>query len=158
MHEGRQTGAAMEEPRLMPAIVETEPRAEDIRRLEEALYQFNVEATGIRDGQLFGLFLRSADGIAIGGANGWSWGETCYVRNFFIPAHLRGRGLGARLMADVEGEARKRGCRQILLETHSFQAPGFYQKLGFAVTGRVEHYPVGHSYLTMVKRLAAGPG
>jgi GNAT superfamily N-acetyltransferase len=148
----------MEEPRFKVAVVETEPRAEDIRRLEEALYQFNVEATGIRDGQLFGLFLRSADGIAIGGANGWSWGETCYVRNFFIPAHLRGRGLGTQLMADVETEARKRGCRQIMLETHSFQAPGFYQKLGFAVTGRVEHYPIGHSYLTMIKRLAAEPG
>jgi ribosomal protein S18 acetylase RimI-like enzyme len=138
---------------LQPVTVETEPRPEDIRTLEEALYHFNIEATGIRDAELFGLFLRSADGMTIGGANGWSWGETCYVRNFFVPTHLRGRGLGTRLMGDVEAEARKRGCRQIMLETHSFQAPGFYRKLGFAVTGRVEHYPVGHSYLTMVKRL-----
>jgi GNAT superfamily N-acetyltransferase len=142
----------METP-LQPLTVETEPRHEDIRVLEEALYGFNVAATDIGDGKLFGLFLRSCDGTAVGGANGWTWGATCYVRNLFVPAHLRGCGLGRRLLACIEAEARARGCRQIMLETHSFQAPGFYGKLGFEVTGRVEHYPVGHSYLTMVKRL-----
>jgi ribosomal protein S18 acetylase RimI-like enzyme len=143
----------MEDKRLQPLIIDTEPRPEDIRALEEGLYQFNVEATGISDGKLFGLFLRSSDGTAIGGANGWTWGATCYLRNLFVPAHLRGLNWGTRRMADVEAEARARGCRQIVLETHSFQSPGFYRKLGFEFTGRVEHYPAGHSYLTMVKRL-----
>jgi ribosomal protein S18 acetylase RimI-like enzyme len=40
-----------------------------------------------------------------------------------------------------------------VLETHSFQAPGFYRKLGFDVIGRVDGYPRGHEYLTLVKRL-----
>ena len=132
---------------------ETEPRPEDIRALEDGLHRFNIEVTGIHDGRLFAIFLRSSDGTVIGGINGWTWGATCYVRNLFVPVHLRGRGFGARLMSDVEAEARGRGCRQIVLETHSFQAPEFYEKLGFAVTGRVEHYPAGHSFLTMVKRL-----
>ena len=34
-------------------------------------------------------------------------------------------------MQAVEKEAKTRNCRQIVLETHDFQAPGFYQKLGF---------------------------
>jgi GNAT superfamily N-acetyltransferase len=143
----------MEKAPLPPLTIETEPRREDICVLEEALYRFNVAATNIGDGKLFGLFLRSLDGTAVGGANGWSWGATCYVRNLFVPADLRGRGLGRRLLARIEAEARARGCRQIVLETHSFQAPGFYRKLGFEVTGCVAHYPLGHSYLTMVKRL-----
>ena len=138
------------------SYVETEPRPEDIRALEEGLHGFNIEATGIRDGRLFGIFLRSSDGAVIGGINGWTWGATCYVRILFVPLHLRGRGFGARLMSDVEGKARARGCRQIVLETHSFQAPGFYEKLVFAVSGRVEHYPANHSLLTMVKRLHDG--
>ena len=89
----------------------------------------------------------------IGGVFGWTWGATCYVRFLYIPADLRHQGHGTRLMHAVEAEARARGCGQIALETHDFQAPAFYQRLGFEVTGAIDHYPIGHRQLTMVKRL-----
>src|SRR5262249_17478957 len=89
-----------------------------------------------------------------GGVFGWTWGATCYIRYLFVPAGMRRRGHGSRLMATVEAEAALRGCHQIVLETHDFQAPEFYRKLGFAITGRVPDYPCGHQYLPLVKRLA----
>jgi GNAT superfamily N-acetyltransferase len=89
---------------------------------------------------------------------GWTWGATCYVRYLFVPVEMRKRGHGSRLMAIVEAEAAARGCTQIVLETHDFQAPQFYCKLGFAITGRVSDYPSGHQYLTLVKRLGAQRG
>lgn len=138
------------DPRL---VVETEPSLEDLRVLESRLYEFNVQATGIADGKLLAVLVRDDDGGAIGGAFGWTWGETCYVRHLFVPRHMRNRGLGGDLMAAVEAEAKVRGCRQIVLETHDFQAPDFYRKLGFAITGRVADYPRGYQYLTLVKRL-----
>src|SRR3954452_1451131 len=139
-------------------IVETEPGLEDVRRLEDWLYQFNVQATGIDDGKLFGLFLRRPDGSVIGGAYGWSWGNTCHLRYLFVPAELRNKGHGMRLLQTVEQEARQRGCRQIVLETHDFQAPEFYRKFGFEVTGIVREYPRGHQLLTMVKQLPSAEG
>jgi GNAT superfamily N-acetyltransferase len=137
-----------------PLCVETEPRPEDVRFLEDGLYTFNTRATGIADGNLLALFARAADGSPIAGAFGWTWGGTCYIRHLFVEAERRGQGLGRQIMEAVEKEARSRDCRQIMLETHDFQAPGFYRKLGFEATGQVTDYPRGHHYLTFVKRLA----
>jgi ribosomal protein S18 acetylase RimI-like enzyme len=134
-------------------IVETEPDVEDIRFLEDGLIDFNIQATGITDGSFIGIFLRAADGSRAGGLYGWVWGSTCYVRYLFVAESMRGQGQGTRLMRAVEAEAKARNCRQIVLETHSFQAPGFYRKLGFDVVGRVEGYPRDHQYLTLVKPL-----
>lgn len=136
------------------AAIETEPRPEDIRWLEEQIHAFNVQATGISDGKLLALFLREADGATVGGVFGWTWGDSCYVRYLFIPEPLRREGHGTRLMQAVEAEAKARGCNQIVLETHDFQAPRFYERLGFAIAGRVEEYPRGHQYLTMIKQLS----
>ena len=145
----------MAEPQSL--IIETEPDPANVAFLEERLYEFNVQATGIADGKLFGIFLRATDGAVIGGAYGWSWGGTCHLRYLFIPAEMRGKGHGKRLMQAIEAEARARGCGQIVLETHDFQAPAFYRKLGFAVTGTVEGYPLGHSSMIMVNRLSPPP-
>jgi ribosomal protein S18 acetylase RimI-like enzyme len=135
--------------------IEDEPKDEDIRILEEQIHAFNEAATGIRDGKLLALFLRDSGGKVTGGLFGWTWGTTCHVRYLFVPPELRHRGTGRRLMHRVEEEAIRRGCRQVVLETHDFQAPEFYRRLGFEVVGRIDGYPAGHHQLTMVKRLTA---
>jgi GNAT superfamily N-acetyltransferase len=130
--------------------VESTPLVADVRFLHEGLLEFNREATG--GGEELGVFER-LHGEFMGGAYGWTWGGTCYLRYVFVPEVLRRLGLGRKIMRAVESEARRRGCHQIMLETHSFQAPGFYRKLGFEVTCEIADYPRGHRHMTMVKRL-----
>lgn len=144
----------MSKPVNIHMAVEMEPNLEDMRLLEDRIYEFNVQVTGVADGKLFARFLREADGVAVGGVSGWTWGGTCYVRHLFVPAHLRNQGSGTALMRAVEVEAKARGCVQIVLETLDFQAPEFYRRLGFKIVGRVVGYPHGHERLTMVKQLA----
>ena len=51
---------------------------------------------------------------------------------------LPGTGLGAALLRRVEEEGRRQGARRVLLNTFSFQAPGFYEKQGYRCFGALE--------------------
>ena len=139
-------------PRL---VIEADPNATEVDFLEERIYEHIVQQTGITDGAYLAVFLRGEDDRLVGGAYGWTFGGACYVRFLFVPADLRGRGHGMRVMRAVEQEAVRRGCTQIVLETYDFQAPDFYRKLGFSAVSTVPDFPRGHQRMTMRKPLAS---
>lgn len=137
----------------MPRFDIEEPSAADTQFLDDRLYEFNCGATGIVDGQLLGVFVRNEAKEVVAGAAGHTWGGTCELRQVWVAESARGCGMGRRLMAEAEAEAVRRGCRQLVLTTHSFQAPAFYLKLGFEVVHELLDYPQGHSQLLLRKRL-----
>jgi len=52
----------------------------------------------------------------------------------------------------AEEEGRRRGCTRIALTTLSIEAPGFYQKQGYAVAATIDCEPPGLTrYYTMKK-------
>lgn len=77
-----------------------------------------------------------------------------FVELLFVPERLRGQGVGRQLMEQAEAVARERGCSGIWLDTFSFQAPGFYSKLGYAVFGEISNYPPGSSRFFLQKHLS----
>ncbi len=79
---------------------------------------------------------------ALVGFTNFGW---LYVKYLAVDASLRGQGFGARLIARAEAIARERGCTAVWLDTFSFQAPGFYRKMGYAEFGRLDDYPKGHA-------------
>ena len=86
---------------------------------------------------------------------GGLWGETnlahLHVDLLFVPETLRGFGLGRQMLLRAEQEAKTRGCRGAWLDTYSFQARGFYERLGYAVFGTLDDYPPGHSRIFLHK-------
>jgi len=67
---------------------------------------------------------------------------------------FRKQGYGGALMESAESEAIARGCSLIVLDTHSFQAPRFYQRLGYEIIGSHPDYPRGHQKHYLRKRLS----
>ena len=127
--------------------------ASDITRLEANIDDFNADVTGIKDARLLSILLKRADGELYAGLHGHTWGGTCQIKLLWVAERERGRGLGAALLERAEDEARRRGCGQIMLATHDFQAPGFYAKHGFEEVARLIDNPIGHADILMVKRL-----
>ncbi len=140
----------MTRPRL---VVESTPAPADVAFLEDRLYEFNTVRTGIDDGTLLGIFVRDDAGAVIAGLYGWTWGACCEVRYLWVREDVRGQRLGATLLATAEAEAVRRGCVQVVLDTHDFQAPGFYGKLGYEIVAVLPGYPRGHDRIHLRKRL-----
>ena len=134
--------------------VTAEPAAEDLSFLGSRLYAFNVASTGIDDGVLLGIFLRDANGEIVAGLNGHTWGGTCEIDRVWVIDERRRHGTGTKLLQAAEEESRRRGCRQIVLRTHSFQAAPFYERLGFEEVGRYTDYPRGYDDIFLRKTLS----
>ena len=64
-----------------------------------------------------------------------------------VAPEARGQGLGARLLDEVETEARARGCTELRLEVREDNdaAIRLYEQSGFAHVGRVDDYYDDHS-------------
>ncbi|MEO7913706.1 MAG: GNAT family N-acetyltransferase [Roseiflexaceae bacterium] len=119
-------------------IIEARPDARDLDFLEDQINAFNIAVTGIDDWRALAIFMRDEDQQIIAGVNGGIWGGYLEIGNLWVAEHLRGNGLGKQLLLAAEQEARARGCTQVLLDTHDFQAPEFYKKLGYSVFGVFE--------------------
>jgi GNAT superfamily N-acetyltransferase len=133
--------------------VDDHPERRDVGHLREQLDTFNVAATGVEDGRELAIFLRDDRGQIMAGLYGHTWGRCLDIRALWVRADSRGRGYGRALIVAAESEARARGCRLATLETHSFQAPDFYRKLGWEVFGVLDDYPAGHRKYYLKKSL-----
>lgn len=101
------------------------------------------------------FFLQTDDGEIVGGALGNIWGDWFFLKILWVDRPLRGQDNGQRLLAAAEQHAIERGCIAAHLDTASFQARPFYEKLSYRVFGTLEDHPVGHTHYLLSKRLGA---
>ncbi len=99
----------------------------------------------------FGVMLRDGDGELRGGMSGLMYWHWLFVEALWVDRGQRGRGAGTALLAAGEAHARGIGCHAVWLDT--FQARGFYEKLGYTVFGALEDYPPGQTRWFLQKRL-----
>lgn len=149
--------ATSSDPPLNPAdtieLTLGSPPPDDRRALLEELLEYNRRATGISDDDELSGFLRDDSGALLAGLYGWIYGGTCEIALLWVREDHRGQGLGTRLLDAAEGKARTVGSHQMLLRTHDFQAPDFYQARGYRQVAVVDEYPRGHRWYTFVKPL-----
>jgi GNAT superfamily N-acetyltransferase len=123
--------------------------------LDKGLREYNFAATGTseKDRESFSVKVTGADGEIIGGLTAWTWAGLCGISLMWVHQDHRTDGWGAKILAAAEAEARRRGCDRVRVSSFTFQAPGFYQKYGYAETGRTLGIPGGGEDVHMFKRL-----
>ncbi|MFD2725484.1 GNAT family N-acetyltransferase [Hyunsoonleella rubra] len=89
------------------------------------------------------IIVRNNNDEIIGGLYGRSIWGTLEIKTFVVKSENRNSGIGKKLILETEKEAKKRNCRFISLDTFSFQAPEFYEKLGFEKIGTETDFPKG---------------
>ncbi len=128
--------------------------AAEARSITEGLNVFNDEATGFNDRRSLAVVARDPEtGKILGGLTGRTSLGLMFIDIFYLPSHLRGAGLGTRLLRMAEEEGRRRGCRAGVLLTISFQAPEFYRRNGWRVFGEIPCNPPGTSRIYLTKDL-----
>ncbi len=118
------------------------------------LDEYNRQHTEDYGFRTLNVFLRDARGNISGGLIGgtfWGWLHVDYL---WVDERLRGEGWGRAILEAAEKEAALRDCHGSHLETHSFQALEFYQKLGYSVYGQLPNFPKGHVKYFLSKKLS----
>ncbi len=76
-----------------------------------------------------------------------------YVSTVFVDEGYRRKGLGARLMREMEKRAAAMGVNMIRLDTYDWQGKEFYEALGYECVGHYENKEDGFSEYFYLKRL-----
>jgi GNAT superfamily N-acetyltransferase len=100
------------------------------------------------------IFIRDKADKVVGGVVANCFGGWVFIALLWIEKSLRNRGYGTRLMQMLEAEAASCGCRYAHLDTYSFEARPFYERLGYEVFATLEDYPIGHRKYFLKKPLA----
>ena len=134
--------------------VEENPSPAYLNVIERALVEHNEARSEPRNYTPLALFLRNAEEEIVGGLRGvtvWGW---LFVSQLWVAEELRGQDFGTKLMEAAESEAKGRNCHAAYVDTFSFLALDFYQKLGYTIFGTLEDFPKGHTRYFLKKVFA----
>ena len=99
------------------------------------------------------LAVTDENGRIIGGCDAFRMGELAMVDVLWVAEDHRGTGLGACILEQLEENAAQQGAKRLELNTFGFQAPGFYEKLGYHRFGAVEEGTGAYSHYFYAKEL-----
>lgn len=125
--------------------------------INEGLRSFNRNVLGPMPQQPLVVSARDTEGNVIGGVIGEVFLDWLHIQVLWVAEPNRLRGVGSSLVRAIEAEARSVGATRAYVDTVTFQAPGFYAKLGYVEFGRNKNFVKGHDRIYLERYLTARP-
>lgn len=133
--------------------VRTGSATDEVQAVRSLVQGYNRAHSSVADARGLVVVARDVQGVLVGGAAGETWGEVFELEYLGVAEPWRQQGVGSGILARAEAEARARGCRRVVLDTYSFQAPDFYPAHGYLCFGRVDGFGGGAAKLYLTKEL-----
>jgi len=128
---------------MVDLFITDEITANEEEYVKTHLFAYNTKVAPPISGELalnIHFVLKNLDEEIYGGLFGKIYRNCLFVEILWVSEQVRGCGYGKQLMGEAEKMARAEACTFIHLDTFSFQAPNFYQKIGFEVFGVLDNY------------------
>ena len=132
--------------------ITSDPIAEEDELVAEQTRAYNQQYVP-NEFQLLSAYFRTNEREILAGLTGKTFWDWLHIEYLWVAEGERGRGLGSQLVLAAEAEAVARGCIGSTLDTFSFQALGFYEKLGYEVIGSLSGYAGTHTRFYLQKKL-----
>ena len=101
-----------------------------IKLLDDQFNQFAIENNVSCNYAPFN-FIATENGEVVGLLTGYTIYAEVRIANIVVNPSFRGRGIGTKLVAEVENRFKDKNLKNINLSTYEFQAPEFYKKCGY---------------------------
>jgi GNAT superfamily N-acetyltransferase len=128
--------------------------SEDLKKkIDEGFSRHAIQMTG-HDEKFDAVAFVAMEGEFFAGAMvGQRFWKALHVKYVYIDEKYRGKGLGTRLMQRILAYGLEQKCPFAFVETMSFQALEFYQKMGFELDFTRPGYAHGTSFHYLSKKL-----
>ncbi|WP_369789094.1 GNAT family N-acetyltransferase [Rouxiella sp. WC2420] len=137
----------------MELIVSDISSIKEEQTIIDNLWEYNSHVTPV-DIKPLRVVAKNESGDIVGGLLSRTWWGGLDIQYLWVAQENRKMGLGKRLMQTAQLEAIGRGCHMAYVDTFSFQALGFYQRLGFRQYGELAEFAHQHTRFYLSKRLS----
>lgn len=125
----------------------------DIDEIHNMLRAYNLSKREKSENIPLGVYYEDETGKKLAGLTGSTFGNWFCINYLFVSESLRNQGVGSNILISAENEARNRGCKYVFVDTFSFQAPAFYEKLSYRCVFSLTNYPYTEERHYYIKEL-----
>ncbi len=133
--------------------IEGEPNPEDKKIMVDGMLAYHASKGHPRKSETYTVLVKDDSAKLLGCVMVSFMWNGMSIQTLWVDESARSQGLGQRLMSMVEAEGLKRGCTIAYTDTFTWQAPGFYEKLGYTLYGKLEGFPEGNALSYYCKKL-----
>ena len=134
-------------------MTNSEPNPEDRQIMVDGMLAYHKSKGHPRKTEFYSILLRGIDRKVVGTiVVSFLW-NGMHINSLWIDDLIRNQGWGSKLLKMAEEEGMKRGCALAYTDTYSWQAPLFYEKMGYALYGKLDDFPKGSSLSYYCKKL-----
>jgi len=136
----------------MPIHIEHRDDTPYKKELIRNLVAYNDQNGPLEHWEYIGIYATDDADALSGGVQGcfeWDW---LHITHVWVKEPRQ--GLGGTLLRQIEQIARVKGKTGMLVDTFSFQARPFYEKMGFTHMGQIDNGAGPHTRFFLTKRFA----